>query len=268
MIAIIRHDFCAGIQKLKGKLLVFMIIVLICGIAAITEFRDSGETGSTFAEIVAYSLGGVAPFMGERENVQGFQMPVFWMVIQLYIAYVLGSYPIYDKSRYGIMLLLRTKNRKKWWAGKVIWTLIMISVLYFIMYILFFCMSDQRESWWKIRSAYTYIYNADYSILGLQEICLLIFILPILTACALALLQLLMIFATNPIVAYGITGFLCAGSAFYESPFFIANNSMMIRSLDKIAVGATWETIMLLLVVIFGVIILGGAIIERKDWLE
>lgn len=35
---------------------------------------------------------------------------------------------------------------------------------------LFFCMSDQRESWWKIRSAYTYIYNADYSILGLQEI--------------------------------------------------------------------------------------------------
>lgn len=35
---------------------------------------------------------------------------------------------------------------------------------------LFFCMSDQRESWWKIRSAYTYIYNVDYSILGLQEI--------------------------------------------------------------------------------------------------
>ena len=59
-----------------------------------------------------------------------FTMPVIWMVIQLYLAYIIGGYPLNDMNKYGINLLVRTKSRTKWWMGKVIWGVLITVVAY------------------------------------------------------------------------------------------------------------------------------------------
>ena len=55
--------------------------------------------------------------------------------IQLYLAVVVGVYPVKDLHMAGQQILLKSGNRKAWWFGKVIWNILSVLGFYLVLYL-------------------------------------------------------------------------------------------------------------------------------------
>lgn len=59
----------------------------------------------------------------------------YWVFIQLYLAVVVGVYPVKDLHMAGQQILLKSGNRKAWWFGKVIWNILSVLGFYLVLYL-------------------------------------------------------------------------------------------------------------------------------------
>lgn len=119
---LILHDLRSGIlQNYKSFIPVVVLFLSACFIVyrvAITEtFEEPGETARFFDYLwyAFHGMGEYDPLSGER-----FTLPVFWLTIQLYIAYLVSHYPLKDLLSYGQQMLLRSKSRRDWWFSKCV----------------------------------------------------------------------------------------------------------------------------------------------------
>lgn len=130
-----KHDFFAGIVNCLPKFLIGYLLFLVLGFLAITDARVYEINSLSLVEIVTYVFCGEKPYVMSRNSNEVFQLPIAWFVVQAYIAYVIGSYPLEDLHKYSINLLIRTKSRGKWWFGKVLWAIASNIIIYIAGYL-------------------------------------------------------------------------------------------------------------------------------------
>lgn len=271
MRGIIRHDLYAGIGKQWGRMLVFPIIIGVCCMIAAGRVEVIFGEGAclSFSETAAFIFCGVQPYAVAREAAQPFEVPIFWIAVQLYTAYIIGSYPLHDMRMYGINMLIRTKSRRKWWLGKVLWTVAVILLLYLMAGLVVFLVSDHSlEHMWRIRGELWTLYDADLSAFSKEEIILMTVVFPVLTAEAMSLIQLFLMFAADAVFAYAAVGFLCIGGAFYASMWFLPSCSMILRTMKYVLNGTVWKPLILLQAACIISAAAGCVTVDRKDWLE
>lgn len=266
MKGILKHDFYSGIWRSLSKIIAFVLTIIIISFLTMKKAEIHSISSLSFAEICADIFCGTMPFLSTRETGAIFEMPILWLFIQLLIAYIVGTYPIQDLNRYGMNMLIRTKNRKKWWMGKVIWVVAIILLIYTLS---FFCIGvltfNTNIPMWMIRPELTIIYGADFSILTIKQVQCMVLIFPVLTSIAVSLFQLMLMFTFHEIAAYSVIGFLCVGGAFYGSPLFIANIAMALRNVTYLAEKKSYLLFLILIILIATSVLIGCKVFEKKD---
>jgi hypothetical protein len=266
MRGILKHDIYAGIEKNIFKILVVVLLVLTACFVGANMAESYGVENVSFSEIVAYIFGGQEPFLGTRGDEKTFDVPIVWLIMQIFTAYIVGSYPTYDLKTYGINLLVRTKNRYKWWLGKVVWCVALNVVIYLAGFITIFAFTGfDTENMWRISGELAYMYEYDFSGLNTDWIIISAVVMPLFTSIAMSLLQMMIMFVVNEVTAYGVILFLCAFGTYYKSPLFISSNSMMIRNADAYMENTHMMMCIVNIVVIILSVVTGSIAIKRKN---
>lgn len=264
MRGILKHDMYAGIYRQTAKILVFGMVFVIAAFMGMSQAKIWGIHHLSFYENLTYIFMGCIPFY--QSGGLSFTMPILWMIIQLYLAYIIGSYPLQDLESYGINLLLRTKSRWKWWIGKVVWVVsinfILYAVAYFMVFILTKAMQGEIA---ELRPETAVLYQADFSRLDSSQLQMVLFLFPVLTSLTVSLLQIAIMFIFNEVTAYGTIGFLCVAGAFYETPFFIVSNAMALRSFNLILSGIYNKVLAGEILLMFLAIVAGAVIMRKKN---
>lgn len=266
MKGILKHDGYAG---LLGNWKIFIIITFlfyIMGFFTIKNGTYCGLENVYFWENVIVNFSGCVPCFNPMQSGANFSLPIQWMVLQVLIAYLIGSYPLYDLQNYGINLLVRVKSREKWWLGKVIWTIESVIMVYFIGYlILGYITLVSGGRFDEVRIEASALLFADYSVFNQIGILMIAVVMPMLTSITVSFLQLLLTFCFDSVVAFAIIFFILIISVFYAGPIWIYENGMGIRLYELVINGSFIERMIGMIIVDVAIIVIGCLVMKYRD---
>ncbi|WP_071396579.1 hypothetical protein [Bacillus tuaregi] len=246
----IKHDLLIGILHEKLRYVpVFLIFIFSC--VYFQNMVDRGASHEITSSIPSYSDYIIQIFKGMeiyQEN-RPFEIPVTWLLINIYIVYLVSYYPFQDLNGYGQLIILHSKNRKQWWLSKCIWNISTVLTFYLIGYIVVFLFT-------LLSGDIAFQRNEDINLLvsrvntaNFQPESLLIigFILPIITSIAISLFQMTLTLFCRPIFSCIIVITLLVASAYSSFPLLIGNYLMILRN-NMISLGeGVYATIGILL---------------------
>ena len=220
-------------------ILAFIIILLL-----ISEFCFKVHMYSLVGKLSSYSFSvgdiflnmfkGIKEFNPRDGNT--FEMPTNYIFINMFLAFIVGNYPVKDLHGFGKNVLVRSKSRSLWWLSKCAWNVMIVFLFYAFMYgfsLAIGIVSDNVNinPTIDISKAMAYM-NIEQTPLHMQiSACIIgLIILPICTSMALSMMQMTLTFITTPIISYLIIVTILVASAFYKSQFLIGNYFMMIRN--------------------------------------
>ncbi|MDC7302254.1 hypothetical protein [Agathobacter ruminis] len=264
MKGIIKHDWQSGIVGNWKQIIVFAVVFYICSVFTVANARGGNIENVSFFENLVYVMQGCIPCSQEMEFGSHFVIPTKWMILQIIVAYIVADYPVYDLKTYGINLLVQTKSKTKWWIGKVIWTIEIVCALYIVGYCMIELVTIFAEGdFFTVRESAGFFLHNDYSVFNRFGLCLIGMVLPIIASVTISLIELLLLFAFNNVVAYAVVFFFLIASVFYENPIWIFGNGMSIRSVNRLLDG-TYVTELIGMGMVCILISLCGCILIRK----
>lgn len=226
----IRYDLTIGLLQVWPKYLPAAAIFLIPVFQLAVMVRAENSVGTfTLGDTILYTFSGMTVY--EPAAGDPFTIPVIWLLMNLYLAYVVGSYPARDLHGYGQQILLRSRRRGQWWAGKCLWNLISVAVYYALGWLIMTVSSlilggnmtlRITSELWKML---TWEGSEAEKALMLSAI-----LLPPLCSAAVSLLQMAVMMIARPVIGYLLVACLFTASAYFYSPLLIGNASMMLRN--------------------------------------
>lgn len=230
----IRHDLTVGLLHAWPKFLPVLLIFLIPAFQMGGMIRSAAAMGHlsgvfTWGDMALYAFRGMNVYIPSPGT--SFEIPVVWLLINLYLAYIIGNYPIKDIHGYGQQILLRSRKRGQWWVGKCVWNILSVVVYYGL--------------GWLTLAAATLLTGGRLSlqvtpellgpILQIQQaptarLILSAALLPVAYSVSLSCLQMMVMMMLKPIGGYVAATCVTAASAYFYTPFLIGNGSMLLRS--------------------------------------
>lgn len=258
---VVSYDLRVGNRQIAARYLVSAaIIIFLCGLL-VEEGKIEGISGS-FWDLCVSFFGGVEEYNRLDRNSQ-FRLPVFLILHQFFMLFLVGSYPKENMERNGIHVFTECGDRKKWWLSKCIWVAVNISVYYAMTYIFLKLLAVGIEKYATvIRSSELIVQAGGMGV----ELLANLFLLPLLASIAMGMIQLFIGIFLKPIWGYVIICFLVVLSAYKTNIWFIGNHIMMLRNRFFSAgkIGLT-EGVCVDLFIIALCLILGSLFIQRYD---
>ena len=228
----ILYDWSRGILH---RWPVFLASALIFGFAGLqccdsyATLRMSGEITAlpSFLDAWIYAFKGMAVF-NPLSN-QPFNIPALWLLIEIFIAYMVSSYPYTDLDGVGLQVLVRSQKRWHWWFGKCIWNISSIVLFYAIGAIsLLLVVLLKGGGGLTLHPEILDIWEMQMqSPAGSWKI--MVFLLPLLMSLALSMLQMAAMFFVKPMMSFAAVVAVLVCSAFFNTPFLIGNHAMIMR---------------------------------------
>lgn len=262
---LIWYDLRVG-TKVNLYRYLFAIVILVFISELVLLLAHDNSLSLQFWDLLYKIFEGLPEYKKERAS--QFQLPVLIMVFQLFMMFIIGSYPKQDICGYGRNVFLESGSRKRWWISKCVWMCVNIIVYYVAaVFILGICLSIQ-ESIHSFKIADSMIFQQ----VGKDSVSFLInlLLLPLFTSETIGILQLFIGVFIKPIWGYTFSIALLVISSYKVNPLLIGNYFMMARnryfSLDgKLGVA---EGSIVCMILFIGVVILGSWIIGRYDILN
>lgn len=234
---LVRYDVKEGIFLDYIKYLILIIIFSIMSIVFIKTVMNFTGTGTivnkfSIGDLLMYWFKGMKEY-NTNENIP-FDMPAQYIVLGIFLAFLIGDYPVKDLNGFGKDILVRTKKRDYWWNSKCIWNFLTVLIFYSILFgiMLVICLLygnlslspniDISNRLCGLQLKPDYIFPMHHLILGF-------FVLPILTSLALSFLQMTLSLLFNSFISYMCIISILVASAFYKSDFLIGNYLMVKR---------------------------------------
>jgi len=188
----------------------------------------------TIFDLFIYFFKGMKEYIPSSDN--PFEIPIDFLLLNIFLAIIIGNYPLKDISGYGRSVLVRSDTRLSWWFSKCIWNVLSVITFYATIYIGIIVMYVAHGG---LRNGIKFMLNADLTkvIFGgdlgnvnSNIVMISIIVLPIITSIALSMLQMTLAFYINPIVSYVIIIAIYIFSAFHMKWFMMGNYLMMYRN--------------------------------------
>lgn len=275
VIKLAKRDFTGGILSQWKKFLFAALTFAFASGVFYTLAQASAQEGNihstpTLLDALIYIFRGMEVYVPAPDK--PFEVPAIWMLMNLFLAFIIVSYPSKDLNGYGQHMLLHARSRLQWWAGKCIWNVCCVIVFYligFAVILLFTVFAGGKVSFQASGEICQQIsqFHAD-NVAG-SYLMRTVLVLPILTSLALSLLQMALEFLFRPILSYAIILTVLVASAYYCTPFLLGNESMLLRSKAAMPDGIPFS----LSVVIDGAVILAAPVLgylrfRKSDLLE
>lgn len=271
----IQYDLRSGIGSCWLKYAISALIFFIVCFDLWKNVHVSqmiSNSSITFADYLLYAFKGMnvfKPNLNDPEN--SFQVPAFWLLINLYLAYLVGDYPSRDLGGYGKQILIRSKTRGQWWLGKVTWNAVSVLIYYAIGYLVMigFSLATGRVSGNPSVDIARYFLSMEVS--GLNGTCWIpaAIIQPILASLSICLIQMTISLFMKPIMSFAAIACILVASAYYFTPFLIGNCLMIARSslVRPDGIGFVFAAFLTVLLSAAAVVI-GGMKFQRMDIFE
>lgn len=232
---LIRYDLSYGFRLSAPKyMLVFLFFVYISIVFfnSVHSLKSMGtfDESASVTDCWIYIFKGMGIYIPSRET--PFQIPVYWLLIQALLAFLILNYPTQDLYGHGMQILLRTKSKCFWWISKSIWNLFTVLAFYFTAFLTVCALS-------LIFGEFSFfpdiMINSEVNQIhleGLQTFALYfaVFLLPVFTSWAVSMVQMALSFVLSPVISYFIVICYMILSAYYCSPLCIGNFSMLFRN--------------------------------------
>lgn len=235
VIKLAKRDFVGGILfQWKKYLFAALVFAFVSGVFYTLAHASAqvGEVHSipTMLDALIYIFRGMevyVPIPGKP-----FEVPGIWLLVNLFLAFILVSYPSKDLNEYGQHMLLRARSRLQWWTAKCIWNSCCVLAFYLVGYavILLFTAIFGKVSFEMSADICSLLSKFHVNQSGYCNLILTVLVLPLLTSLSLSLLQMTLEFIVKPILSYAIILMLLVASAYYYTPFLLGNESMLLRS--------------------------------------
>lgn len=230
------HDILMGtIYDWKKYIVIIFIFIFLClGFQRRVHLEIScGEIQSlpTFADYVIDIYKGMDIFEANNK-MERFEIPSGWIVMNIYISFIVGYYPLNDLKTYSPHILLRSKSRSQWWFSKCMWITASVFIYYSIAYIIIgiFALFNGGISLVPTYDINILVSDIDTYNFTWQQVAFTAMVLPIITSGAFSLLQMFISLFSNSIVSNMVSITIIIVSAYYCNPFLIGNYLMIWRN--------------------------------------
>jgi hypothetical protein len=267
----IKHDMLQGIVFSWPRFLpvVFIFLFICLPFFKGSEFainQGISESPALFADCLVNAFQGMEVYIPSPDN--KFSIPFTWLIINVYIAFLVGYYPMRDLSGLGKYMLLCSRKRRDWWIGKCIWTVSTVLAFYAIGYgVMLFSTLYHSGSLGSFQLSGFSVLGA--SPLSSMDLIVYVMLLPILTSITFSMLQLVLSLFFKPMMSFLAIIILIVASAYFFTPFLIGNSSMLLRSAAVLDNGIPSQVSFAIeAVLILGCLFIGGMKFKRYDILD
>ncbi len=226
----LRYDIQTG-TFLAWKEFLFLIFVTLLIILTIYNNIHSkaillGKEISWIDYLSGFFMG-MKEYTADERNLS-FNIPIPWLIIQIGYYLIIASYPRMDLKERGYQFIIRSGGKKIWWYSKCIWVCIHTIIYYVIVYAttLVAAIVTGDLHLWNTKD----VWGLGVYILTPGQLVLVLFIMPIIIAIALGILEMFLSFICNPLIALIVMLTICVASAYWYSPFLPGNYIMLIRN--------------------------------------
>lgn len=268
-----KYDIKAGIIQDWYKYLVVVCIALFSCVDYYLQTKRNMQITPivpVFSDYILNFFRGAEVYVKEQG---GFEIPVFWMAVQLYLAYIIGKYPCEDLYTSGKNLLLKSGSRMKWWLGKCVWCFESCLIYYFLagLTIVAFCFVmkvDFKVILHTPMETQSLLYLTAEREVKVGEF-IVILLLPIISSFTASIVQLAISILTKPIYGFLCVAVLCLASAYTCTPWLIGNASMIGRNTIFIDNGIiTGKAYLICLAILMVAIVVGNFFMMKIDILR
>lgn len=266
-------DFKQGIWKCYVK---YMIVIVISMILANGFFTDMSlyikkgliDSRLSYGECVVYIFRGMKEFIPSPKN--PFEVPTEFLLLNIFLAFIIGNYPMKNIHEFGMLTLIRSNNRLLWWLSKCLWNIasvitfyIMIYVGIAITYITHIGVTNDNIVQLNAK-VIKYVLQTGNNQIDSKMLIISAIILPIATSIAISMLQMMLAFFIKPIVSYMVTVSIYIFSAYYMKWFMIGNYMMMYRNKSINENGMQIGKSLMIDIIIFTVSIITGYVYFKR----
>jgi hypothetical protein len=237
---LLRYDLWAGFSQNKAKylvaLLAFITLCVLYRSQTQTLWVDDGKGGlqlfsggRSISDYLIFMFKGIDVYVPSPSN--PFTVPIFWMILQVLVAFLVSVYPTDDLRTYALNVLTRVRSRRVWWAAKIVWTVLTVCSFYLLCLavVVVFALLTGDGALLPISAISLYSNGIDALALSSAELCGIL-LLPVFVSVALSVAQVSLSFVIKPALSFLSVMAYCTASAYLYSPFLLGDYSMILRN--------------------------------------
>lgn len=236
---LVRYDLAMGFASNRARL----VLALVCLAALAAMFLSALDAAARYVEAMgaAGTASGFGPFdvlayffagsdYYRIDDKTPFVLPIAWMMQQILVAVLVGSYAIRDLSGQAPQVLMRVGGRREWWLSKCLWAVATVLAFYALEAVVAVVAAVAFGGASPMGDAVSIaVLGFPLSAFDGGELALSL-LLPVALSLSLALAQVALSLVAGPFMSFvAIMSFL-AVSVYFGSPFLIGDCSMLARS--------------------------------------
>ena len=231
---LIIHDIKQGFVHNGPRLLLPVVIGIIAALIFKRTYDLNGFDCSqaTLMEMIIFLYKGERYFPIEQLK-EMYTLPALWLSVQIVISYLVGSYMRNDIYTYGQQVLMRCKNRWRWYMSKCVWNV--MTVLYCYIVIDATIMIMTKIFGMKMSLSYDLVRMAQVSDLYIfegttKQMIRLAIIMPVIISIAVSLLQMCISLVFSDIIGFIVVQTKAIFATMVANGALIFNYGMVLRS--------------------------------------
>jgi len=267
------QDMKRGMKQNRIKYIVMLLFTIAC--CCIMYRVCHGKIGRgvianmpNFMDYLLYIMQGSVEFKAKGNNV--FNIPPAWIFVQMMASFLVFSYAVKDLDKQGMIMLIKSANRTKWWLSKCIWNISTIIVMYILIWcgVLIVAVATGGMGFLATKDICREVLDMTFAQDGIRY-SLIVMFMPLIMSLGISLMQMTLSLVIGPVFSFTVVLAVDILSVYFLNPFLIGNYSMMMRSDYIISNGVNplVGAAISIVVGIFGVV-LGNVYFKKYDILN
>lgn len=263
-VKVIGYDVRAVWNENKIKYMVLVGIIIISCICCNHSCKEQLSVDMGFWDYILWNFRGMKVIRKNEYIIPN----AYWVLIQLYLAIIIGVYPVKDLHKAGQQILLKSRNRKIWWYGKMVWNILSVLGFYFVLYLSVIAVSIATGGFKAAQpEVIAFLFGNQGIEVAENGLYAYALIVPVIVSLAVSVTQMMIAVVFQPYMGYIWVCFVLAAGTFVYSPYSLGNYLMLLRtpvllqgSILNVQYAVTLSIMLSLISVITGTVM-----IYRKD---
>lgn len=261
---IIWYDIRAVWNENKIKYAVLAVFIMLACVCCNHSCKEALSVDMGFWDYIIWNFRGMKAI---RKN-QYIVPNAYWVFIWLYLAVIVGVYPVKDLQMAGRQILLKSGSRKAWWFGKVVWNVLSVLGFYLVFYLSVIVVSTITGGFKAAQPEVTAFLLENEQIEN-EGTTLYIYalVLPVIISIAISVTQMMIAVVFQSMMGYIWVCFIIAAGIFVYSPYSLGNYLMLMRTpvfMHGSVLNVLWAVMLSILFTAASVVI-GSIVIEKKN---
>lgn len=266
---LIWYDIKRGMSYNGIKLLLPLGVGITATLIFISRYKMGigNVDGATFLECAMYLYKGGKYLLPEQLETE-YTIPAIWLLVQIVIGYLVGSYPTEDIHTYGQQVLIRSRSRNNWWFSKCVWNVVTVMYIYIALNLamLVTCAICGIELSFSYKNeVFTGYVLEMYPCTGaMRDVIVMVFVMPVVVSISSSLLQMTLTLITSPIVGFIVIQIMAIMSTMVMHPFLFHNFSALAHSNIASPTNFSIEKGLIASAIVVGISVVSGKIYFDK----